>query len=139
MGHRRTFIIVIAALALAGLAGIATAQEELEVSEIILGTALENGVPTTPATTFSRADGALYCVVRLVNRTGAEGAIRVAFEPAEGEPAARQAGQRLEFPARPRYRTVARGSTSRAAGRHRCVVRTDEGAVLSHADFEITE
>jgi hypothetical protein len=50
-----------------------------------------------------------------------------------------EAGQRLEFPARPRYRTVARGSTSRAAGRHRCVVRKDDGTVLLHADFEITE
>ena len=40
--------------------------------------------------------------------------------------------------ARDRYRTVGRTSTNKEPGRYRCVVRTDEGAVLSHAEVEIT-
>ena len=138
---RRAWALTLTLAVGLGLASIALAQEAapVEVTEIVLGSQLENGVPTTPATQFSRSDGAVYCVVRLTNRSGAEGAVRVSFERAEGEPASRAGGLRLEFPARPRYRTVARTTTQRAAGSYRCVVRTDEGEVLSHADFTLTE
>lgn len=124
---------------LGGLAAGVTAQSDLEVTEILLGTELEAGVPTSPSTSFSRSDSRIYCMVRLANRTGAEGAIRIAFEQADGEPEAAARGHRYEFPARTRYRTVARTGTQRAAGSYRCVVRTDEGAVLSHQNFELAE
>ncbi len=112
----------------------------LEVTEILLGTALEGGVPTSPTTSFSRSDPSIYCMVRFRNRTGAEGHLRIAFERAGDEdPTAGARGRRFSFPARSRYRTVSRGTPNRAAGNYRCVVRTDEGAVLSHQDFRITE
>lgn len=145
-----TIVLALASLALAqedtsspgaeGTTRAAAASEgALEVAEIILGNALENGVPPSPTTAFSRADAAVYCVVRLHNTTRAEGAIRVAFERAEGEPQARAGGVRLEYPARATYRTVARTSTQRDPGSYRCVVRTEEGQVLSHADFTLSE
>lgn len=139
--RRRLWTSTAIAATVLGLASFALAQEEgtVEVTEILLGSSLENGVPATPTTSFSRADGSIYCVVRLTNPTRQEGTIRVAFERAEGEPQARAGGFRLAYPARPRYRTVARASTQRAPGRYRCVVRTDEGQVLSHADFTLSE
>lgn len=143
MNRRNWATIAITALVF-GIASFALAQEEgaeatVEVTEIILGSQLENGVPAAPTTSFSRSDGSVYCVVRLTNQSGAEGAVRVAFERAEGEPQTRQGGFRLEYPARPRYRTVARTTTQRDPGSYRCVVRTDEGQVLSHADFTLSE
>jgi len=122
-------------------AAMALAQDEapLEVTEILMGTELENGVPTSPSTSFSRTDSSIYCVVRFRNRTGAEGHLRVGFEQAGDEPpAAGETGRRMPFPARSRYRTVVRGTPNRAPGPYRCVVRTDAGEVLSHLDFTIT-
>lgn len=140
MTRRRWTLVTTLALGL-GLTSLAVAQDEapLEVTEIILGSELENGVPPSPTTSFSPSDGSVYCVVRLTNRTGEAGSIRVAFERAEGEPQARRGGVQLEYPARPRYRTVARATTRRGAGSYRCVVRTEQGEVLSHADFTISE
>ena len=116
-------------------AGLAIAQDaQVEVTEILMGTELESGVPTSPSTSFSRSDGRIYCMVRLTNASREAGAVRISFEPAEGP-----RGQRFEYPARPRYRTVARTGTRRDAGAYRCVVRTDEGAVLSHQDFQLSE
>lgn len=141
----RRVSMALAAFAVLAIATAAVAQEaaatELSVTEILLGSAVERGVPTTPATSFARTEGSVYCMVRLANPTGAEGTIRVAVEAAgEGPPAERPAaGQSLDFPARARYRTVARFPTNRAAGSYRCVVRTEEGRVLSHLDFQITE
>jgi len=127
---------------LLGVAALAVAQEgdaPLEVTEILMGTELENGVPTSPSTSFSRTDSSIYCVVRFRNRTGAEGHLRVGFEQAGDEPpAAGETGRRMPFPARSRYRTVVRGTPNRAPGPYRCVVRTDAGEVLSHHDFTIT-
>lgn len=117
----------------------AEADASVEVTEISLGSELENGVPVSATTSFSRSDGRIYCVVRLRNGSGQEGAVRVAFERAEGEPQARAGGFRLDYPARPIYRTVARTSTQRDPGSYRCVVRTDEGQVLSHAEFTLSE
>lgn len=134
--------MVIAAVLAIGVAGLAMAQAEgeLAVSEIVLGAQLEAGVPTPAATSFSRTDRAVYCMVRLTNPSRTAGTIRFAFERAEGEPGeAPAAGMQIEYPAQPRYRTVARGTTNRPAGQYRCVVRTEEGRVLSHADFSITE
>jgi hypothetical protein len=142
MNRRHYAAIACVAISLA-VAGAAIAQEAaagIEVTEILLGSALENGVPTAPQTSFARTDGNVYCVIRLRNGTGAEGTIRAALEPAEGEPAERaNAGLSLDIPARARYRTVARFTTNRAAGSYRCVVRAEDGHVLSHADFTITE
>lgn len=138
----RRISTLLAALAAFAVASAAFAQEagDLSVTEILVGSAVESGVVTSPQTSFARGSGAIYCMVRLQNPAGTEGNIRVNIEPANGEPAARPAsGQSLDYPAGRRYRTVARFSANRAAGRHRCVVRTEEGAVLSHLDFDITE
>ena len=137
--------IHIVSLLFAGLVSVlgafAVAQDApLEVTEILMGTTIESGVPTSPTTSFSRSDPSLYCMVRFRNRTGAEGHIRIAFEQAgEDAPTPGARGRRFSFPASRRYRTVSRGTPNRAAGSYRCVVRTDEGAVLSHQDFTITE
>ncbi len=128
------------ALAL-GLASVAVAQEaELTVTEIVVGQRGEDGVVTS-ASSFSRAGDTIFCQVRLQNPSREAGSIRIAFERAEGEPAERaSAGTQLEYPARPRYRTFARiGAANKAAGTWRCVARTEEGRVLSHADFTVTD
>lgn len=128
-----------------GVVSFAVAQDEssnapLEVTEILMGTELESGVPTSPTTSFSRSDGHLYCMVRLRNRTGEAGQVRIGFERAgEGDPEPGARGRAFDYPARSRYRTVSRGTPNRAPGNYRCVVRTAEGAVLSHQDFRITE
>lgn len=155
--NRRTLSILVITLTF-GLASFALAQDDaeggggddgaggaesaapLEVTEIQMGTELEGGVPTSPSTSFSRTERSIYCMVRLRNRTGEAGNIRIAFERAgEGEPGAGPRGRMLEYPARGRYRTVARGTPNRSPGSYRCVVRTEEGEVLSHQDFTITE
>lgn len=129
------------ALAL-GLASVAVAQEaELTVTEIVVGERGEDGLVTS-APTFSRAGDMIFCQVRLQNPSREAGSIRIAFERAgEGEPPERAAaGTQLEIPARPRYRTFARiGAANKPAGTWRCVARTEEGRVLSHADFTVTE
>lgn len=128
------------ALAL-GIGSAAIAQEaELSVAEIVVGNRGEDGVVTS-SSSFSRAGGVVFCQVQLENPSREAGSIRIAFERAEGEPAARPAaGTPLEYPARPRYRTFARSAaTGKAAGSWRCVARTEEGRVLSHADFTVTE
>ncbi|HEY8432823.1 MAG TPA: DUF2914 domain-containing protein [Sandaracinaceae bacterium] len=141
--RRHAWMLAVALGAAIGGAGLAAGQDvagELTVTEIVLGARLEAGVPTPPINQFSRSDGAVYCMVRLENPTRQAGSLRFAFERAEGEPAERPAaGMAVEYPARPRYRTVARGTTNRPPGQYRCVVRTEEGRVLSHADFTITE
>ena len=137
---RRSVWTAAASIAVLSLASLALAQDApLEVTEILMGTELESGVPTSPTTTFSRSDRSVYCMVRLRNRTGQAGQIRIAFERAEGEPQSRATGRAFDYPARSRYRTVSRGTPNRAPGAYRCVVRTSEGAVLSHQDFTITE
>ncbi|MFK7987495.1 MAG: hypothetical protein AB8I08_15855 [Sandaracinaceae bacterium] len=137
---RRTLIYTLATLLFAGLLATgATAQDTLSVREIMLGSQLEAGVPTAQEDSFARNSGAVYCVVRLNNPGAQETAVRIAFERAEGEPANRPAGHRLTVPARRRYRTLARSGTARAPGSYRCVVRDDEGTVLSSANYTITE
>lgn len=117
----------------------AQAGAALDVTQIQLGKELENGRPVAEMSSFSRADGRIYCVVHLTNTTGAESSVRVAFErAADGEPIDRAGGVELDVPARPRYRTVARTGTG-APGSYRCVVRDAEGHVLRHAPFQITE
>jgi len=132
--------VLLAGLLLGGAALAGAQNTPLEVTEILMGTTIEAGVPTSPATSFSRTDPSIYCMVRFRNRTGAEGHIRIAFERATEEPPTSGArGRRFAFPARSRYRTVSRGTPNRAPGAYRCVVRTEAGAVLSHQDFSITE
>jgi hypothetical protein len=113
----------------------------LTVTEITVGGAIEHGVISTPTNTFSRTAGPIFCMIRMQNSTGAEGSIRMSFERAsEGDPAERaEFGRQLSYPAQRRYRTYARASANRRPGAYRCVVRTEEGAVLSHADFTVTE
>lgn len=124
-------LVAVAATALAETAGA------LAVTEITTARVLVNGVPEAPVTTFSTTDR-IYCFMRVENRTGAETAVLVAFERAEGEPAAGATGLRLSIPASPRYRTFARTSGNRPAGQYRCVVRSESGEVLQTTSFEIT-
>lgn len=132
-------LVVASLLGLAALSGASAQAQggELSVTEIQLATQLENGQAVSPTTTFSRSAGQIYAVVRVQNPSGEATTIRVAIEPVGG-PAA--SGYNLEIPARPRYRTVARVSTSnRAPGRYRCVVRTEDGRELSSVELTISE
>lgn len=134
------------ALALAVALGpsAASAQDEgdITVTEVVTSRAYTAADGATdPTTTFAASDGRLYVMVRVTNTTGAEADIRVSFERAEGTAAdgAGTGGVVLHLPATRRYRTVARTSTSRPAGRWRAVVRTSEGTVIGQVEFEITE
>lgn len=130
--------LVASLLALSALASSAQAQDtaELSVSEVQLATALENGVAVSPATSFSRADGRIYAVIRLENPSSAATSVRVALEPVDG---ASRAGVSLDVPARRRYRTVARFSAGQRPGRYRCVVRTEDGRELASVELTVTE
>lgn len=122
---------------------IAAAQDGgITVTEIVTSRAYSGADGATdPTTTFATSDGRVYVMVRVANSTGAEADITVTFERAEGTAAdgAGTGGVTLHIPASRRYRTVARTSTSRPAGRYRAVVRTEDGAVISQVEFEITE
>ncbi|MEM9069086.1 MAG: DUF2914 domain-containing protein [Myxococcota bacterium] len=109
----------------------------LEVTEVILSKALENGRPVDPGASFSRRDGRIYCTVRVTNPSRTATTIRVAWERAGGP--ASSTGIELNIPARPRYRTVARTGTGRAAGRYRCVVYDADDRELGAAEYELTE
>lgn len=132
----------LAVLATVLFAGLASAQESgLRVTEMVTarGYAAATGA-SDPTTTFRRTDGRIFVVVRLENPSGAEQDITVAFERAEGTPAVgARGGVTLHVPASRRYRTVARTSTSRPAGRWRAVVRDSGGNVLQSVEFEVTE
>jgi hypothetical protein len=122
-------------------AAAAAQDADLRVTEMTTsrGYAAATG-PVDPVQSFRRTDGRVFVVIRLENPTGAEQDITVAFERAEGTPAAgARGGVTLHVPASRRYRTVARTSTSRAAGRWRAVVRDSSGEVLQTVEFDITE
>src|SRR5690606_9974727 len=104
-GHtmrRHAWVLAAAIGSAIGGAGLAAGQDaagELAITEIVLGARLEEGVPTPAATSFSRSDGAVYCMVRLQNPSRQAGTLRFAFERAEGEPAERPAaGLAIEYP-----------------------------------------
>lgn len=123
-------------------ATVASAQESgLRVTELATarGYAAATGA-VDPTATFRRTDGRIFVVLRLENPSGAEQDITVAFERAEGTPAnGARGGVTLHVPASRRYRTVARTSTSRPAGRWRAVVRDGQGNVLQSVEFDVTE
>jgi hypothetical protein len=138
--------LALAMLALASAPALAEAQDGADggitVTEIVTSRAYTAADGATdPTTTFASSDGRLYVMVRVQNTTGAEADIRVSFERADGTAAdgAGTGGVVLHIPASRRYRTVARTSTSRPAGRYRAVVRTSEGTVIGQVEFEITE
>lgn len=116
----------------------AAAQEsELSVTEIQLASSLEDGQVAAPTTSFTRADGRIYAVVRLSNPSREATNIRVTFEPLDGGTA--RGGITLPIPAQSRYRTVARVTTSRPAGRYACVVRTEDGRELGRVELTLAE
>ena len=132
----------LAVLATVLFASVGSAQEgDLRVTEMVTarGYAAQTGA-SDPTTTFRRTDGRIFVVIRIENPGGAEQDITVAFERAEGTPSAgARGGVTLHVPASRRYRTVARTSTSRPAGRWRAVVRDSGGNVLQSVEFEVTE
>lgn len=131
-----------AALLLAAAPEMAHAQEQgIRVTELTTarGYAVATGA-VDPTTRFRRTDGRVFVVIRLENPSGAEQDITVSFERAEGTPVAgARGGVTLHVPASRRYRTVARTSTSRPAGRWRAVVRDGQGNVLQSVEFDVTE
>lgn len=138
---RTTHRLLVASLvALAALFGsTARAQDasgELAVTEIQLATALEGGAAVSPTTSFSRADGRIFAVVRLENPSSEATSVRVALERVDGPS---RSGVSLEVPARRRYRTVARFSAAQQPGRYRCVVRTEDGRELASVELTVTE
>lgn len=144
MSHALRTVLFGLAFALALGPALASAQDGggITVTEIVTSRAYTAADGATdPTTTFAASDGRLYVMVRVQNTTGAEADIRVSFERAEGTAAdgGGTGGVTLHIPASRRYRTVARTSTSRPAGRYRAVVRTAEGVVIGQVEFEITE
>jgi hypothetical protein len=138
--HKSSLLFVPALLGLFA-ASLAAAQSSgrLTVTEVVVARAIEDHEPVGAGTTFSAADGPFYCFVRVENRSRAEGAVFVAFEPAEGTPSSARGGLRLAVSANPRFRTYARHGMARAAGSYRCVVRDEGGNVLGSADYTLTE
>jgi hypothetical protein len=135
---RKTLFVGIAVVAVAVAAtALAETAGALTVTEIATARVMVNGVPEAPVTTFTTSDR-IYCFMRVENRTGAETAVLVSFERAEGEAAPGTGGMRLSIPASPRYRTFARTGGNRPAGQYRCVVRSEAGDVLETSDFEVT-
>ncbi len=137
-----TVAAALMATLLVSLVGPASAQDAtLRVTEATTarGYAAASGA-VDPTTTFRRTDGRIFVVIRLENPGAAEQDITVSFERAEGTPAVgARGGVTLHVPASRRYRTVARTSTSRAAGRWRAVVRDAGGNVLHTVEFDVTE
>lgn len=127
---------LLVASSLAAASAHAQDTAELSVSEVQLATALENGVAVSPVTTFARADGRIYAVIRVQNPSAAATSIRVSLEPVDG---ASRPGFSLDVPARRRYRTVARFSSAQRPGRYRCVVRTEDGRELASVELTVTE
>lgn len=123
------------------LSSLAAAQSAggVTVAEVVVARAVEDHEPVGVGTSFAASSGPLVCFVRLENRTRAEAAVYVAWEPAEGEPAPARGGVRLAVSARPRYRTYARTVVERPAGAYRCVVRGEDGQVLGSAAFTLTD
>lgn len=140
-GYRFTTKLLLASLITISAfeASRAAAQEEgeLTVTEIQLASSLENGRVVAPTTTFTQADGRIYAVVRVQNPSREETNIRVTFEPLDGGTA--RGGITLPIPAQNRYRTVARVTTSRPAGRYACVVRTEDGRELARVELTLAE
>ncbi|MBX3247543.1 MAG: hypothetical protein KF901_10235 [Myxococcales bacterium] len=131
---RRTIISLALSLALVVPLAAQEGSGGLEVTELVLSTALENGEPVSPTERFSRSDGTIFATVRLANPSREATSIRVAFVR-EG---ATSRGFELQVPARPRFRTVARGGT-RATGSFRCVVYDAEGRELASKAYEVVE
>jgi hypothetical protein len=131
--------IGIFALAMSAIASVAYAQStnRLAVSEVVIATGVEDHEPVGTATSFSRGTP-LYCFIRAQNRTGADATLLVSWENAEGEPSRARGGTHLTVPARPSFRTYARTVVARDPGSYRCVVRSEDGAVLGSASFSIS-
>lgn len=111
------------------------AQEALSVASVTMGTALENGQPTEPKTTFAQNEGRLYVVVQLQNPAAAETQVRIMIRQAGGSG---RGGVTLEIPARRRYRTLARFTTRQTPGNYEAVVLNAEGVEISTTAFTIT-
>lgn len=116
----------------------ASDREGLEIAELTLAKGYEQREPVEPTTAFSVGDGRVWVVLRVKNTTGSEATIRVTFETASrdlGEVPV--GGVTLTIPPSTRgYRTVAR-TALRRAGSYRVVVRTESGAVLQSADYQV--
>ena len=110
--------------------------EGLNVTEVQVGTSLENGLVTSPQTSISRTAGRIFAVIRLANPASEATSSRVAFERVDGTP---QNGLALDVPAQRRYRTVARFGASHPPGRYRVVIRTEDGTELQSVELTITE
>jgi hypothetical protein len=149
---KKTSTLTLAAIFAAFAGSVAFAQEEapapapapssdeLAVAEVVIATAVEEHEPVSPGTTFARGSTPLVCFPRIENGPRTPTAVYVAWERAEGDPAeATERGVRLDVPGQRRQRTFIRGSSNRAPGAWRCVVRAEDGRVLGHADFSITE
>lgn len=135
--HRTVLIACVLSIAPSAYAQEDQAPAEgLAITEVVLGTSLENGLVTNPQTSFSRTAGRIFAVIRLTNPARTATRIRVAIERVDGT---RQNGLSLDIPAQPRYRTVARFGASHPPGRYRVVVRTDSGTELQSVELTITE
>lgn len=138
--HKSSLLFITSLLVLVATS-LAAAQSSrgVTVTEVVVARAIEDHEPVGAGTSFSAADGPLFCFVRVENRSRAEGAVFVSWERADGAPSRARGGQRLAISANPRFRTYARTAVARPAGSYRCVVRDEAGDVLGSADYTLTE
>lgn len=108
----------------------------LQLTDMVLARDVEDGQVVGPSTAFSQDEGAIYLMLRIRNLEREATKVRVSFEPIESLP---RPGIALDVPARHRWRTVARTTSRRPAGRYRAVVRTEQGELLGDVEFVVTE
>ena len=137
----RTSLVLAACLALAPALSprptrVHAQETSLSVREVALSTAVENGQPVNPKTSFGRSEGRLYVTVHMLNPARTEAEVTVLLRQAGG---ANRARISLNIPARPRYRTLARFSTNQAPGSYEAVVLGPDGSELNVTTLTITE
>lgn len=110
----------------------------IRVRRLIVATGVERHEPTGADDVFEiGGQQRIYAFVDAVNETDEEVALRVTFEPEEGESAGHVS---LEIPANvPRFRTWAYTRHVYQAGRWEVVVRAPDGRVIARRPFDVVE
>ncbi len=110
----------------------------IRVRRLIVSSGVAGHEPTGADDVFELgAQPRIYAFVDAVNETDEEVALRVTFEPEQGESAGHVA---LEIPANvPRFRTWAYTRHVYTPGRWEVVVRAPDGSVIARRPFDVVE
>lgn len=118
-------------------------REGLHLTEMTLGPQVESREVVDPRATFSKAnDDRVYCLARLENPDREATTLYMGWErddrPADRDDSS-EWGRTMSIPAQPRYVTFGYRGTGQRAGRHRCVIRDEDGVVLGRVNYDLTE